>query len=396
VKKEGGDLRRTRGQAITAVAATAALVAWLSFGAGARAADSATLVVDAKSGRVIHADNAEAVSHPASLTKMMTLYLIFERLQQGRLRLDTKWRASANAARQPPSKLGLKEGHSITVHQAILAMITKSANDVATTAAESLAGSERNFALAMSAKAMKLGMPDTVFRNASGLPHPGQVTSARDMATLALALQRDFPRYYHYFSAPEFSFGGVTHRNHNALLGSYEGADGIKTGYIRASGFNLVASASRHGHRLIGVVMGGRSPASRNRQMEELLDKGFESLQAWAPAVRREERQVAAPPPAAEPEDGREWGIQVGAFRDPDDAEAVARKVLAMLPGLLQEAVVKVLPLEKNGRRPLYRARLHGITQEAARKACSALKKRSLSCLEVRLERGVDLAAAGG
>lgn len=388
--------------------AFAAAVAWAASqlaGGDARAADLAALVVDADSGRVIHSVDADAVTHPASLTKMMTLYLVFERLQQGRLRPDTRWRASALAAQQAPSRIGLKEGQAISVHQAILAMVTKSANDAAVVAAESLAGSERNFALAMTAKADKLGMADTVFRNASGLPHPGQVTTARDMATLALALQRDFPRYYHYFSAPDFSFAGVTHRNHNALLRSYEGADGIKTGYIKASGFNLVASAQRGGRRLIGVVLGERSPGARNQMMADLLDKGFETVLAPAPARKEERRQAAlapnpapsspapAPAPAAA---GKEWGIQVGAFRSAGDAESVARRVISLLPRLLDRAEVKVLPLEKQGRNPLFRSRIHGISKDEARQACAALKKRSLSCIEVRLEPGVDLAYAAG
>lgn len=387
--------------------ALAAAVAWAGSqlaGGDARAADFAALVVEADTGRVIHSVDADVVTHPASLTKMMTLYLVFERLQQGRLRLDTRWRASAFAAQQAPSRIGLKEGQVLTVHQAILAMVTKSANDAAVVAAESLAGGERNFALAMTAKAEKLGMTETVFRNASGLPHPGQITTARDMATLALALQRDFPRYYHYFSAPDFSFAGVTHRNHNALLRSYEGADGIKTGYIKASGFNLVASAQRGGRRLIGVVLGERSPGSRNQMMADLLDKGFETVLAPAPARKEERRQAAlAPNPAPSPSPspspaptGKEWGIQVGAFRSAGDAESVARRVISLLPRLLDRAEVKVLPLEKNGRNPLFRSRIHGISKDEARQACAALKKRSLSCIEVRLEPGVDLAYAAG
>ena len=239
----------------------------------------ASYVVDADTGEVLAGLNEETRNYPASLTKMMTLYLMFDRLKTGKWGLNTKLKVSRRAARQPASRLGLRAGSTITVKQAVLALVTKSANDVATVVAENIAGRERSFALKMTAKARSIGMSKTTFRNASGLPHRGQLSTAKDMSILARALLRDFPEYYHYFSTSSFTFDGRRHSNHNKLLKSYPGTDGFKTGYIRASGFNLVASATRNGRRIIGVVFGGRSSSHRNRHMTTLLDKGFANWQ---------------------------------------------------------------------------------------------------------------------
>jgi D-alanyl-D-alanine carboxypeptidase len=206
---------------------------------------------------------------------MMTLYLLFEALDRGLVTLDEMLPISSYAASQPPSKLGLRPGQSISVENAILALVTKSANDIAAVVAEHLAGSEARFAWSMTAKAHEIGMSRTTFTNASGLPDPVQVTTARDMAILGLALLRDYPHYYHYFSTDRFYYGGAVHANHNRLLGSYSGLDGIKTGYTSSSGFNLVASAVRDDQRLIGVVLGARSPVNRGIIMADLLDQAF-------------------------------------------------------------------------------------------------------------------------
>jgi D-alanyl-D-alanine carboxypeptidase len=238
----------------------------------------AAVVMDARTGRVLIAANADEPRYPASLTKMMTLYLVFEALRDGRLHLDTRIRMSEEAASRPPSKLGLPPGASLTVEQAILALVTKSANDVATAVAEHIAGSEARFAQLMTLRARAIGMTRTTFRNASGLPDPGNVSTARDLATLGLRLLRDFPDRYHYFSRAYFTWGRMTIRNHNRMLGDYEGADGIKTGYIRDSGFNIVTSAQRDGVRLIGVTMGGSSWVERDRHMAALLDQGFAQM----------------------------------------------------------------------------------------------------------------------
>lgn len=239
-------------------------------------ADYASLIMDANSGRVLHETNADLIRYPASLTKMMTLYLLFDALDEGLVTLDDLLSISSHAASQPPSKLGLRPGQTISIENAILALVTKSANDVAAAIAEHLGGSESRFAWTMTARAHEIGMSRTTFVNASGLPDPYQVTTARDMATLALALLHDYPHYYHYFSTDSFYYGGSVHANHNGLLRSYDGLDGIKTGYTCSSGFNLVASAVRDGQRFIGVVLGARSSSNRSVIMTSLLDQAFE------------------------------------------------------------------------------------------------------------------------
>ena len=269
-----------RAFSITKLGKIAILAAFLLICAIAQPAHAkyASYVVDADTGEALAGLNEETRNYPASLTKMMTLYLMFDRLKSKKWTLASKLDVSRRAARQPASRLGLRAGTTITVEQAILALVTKSANDVATVVAENISGRERNFALKMTAKARSLGMSKTTFRNASGLPHRAQLSTAKDMSILARSLLRDFPEFYHYFSTASFTFNGVTHSNHNKLLKTYPGTDGFKTGYIRASGFNLVASATRDGRRIIGVVFGGRSSSHRNRHMAKLLDKGFDAL----------------------------------------------------------------------------------------------------------------------
>ncbi len=236
----------------------------------------AAIVVDARSGQTLVGHHADELRHPASLTKMMTLYLLFDAIRDGRVRMDTPIRFSEEAASRPPSKLGVPAGQAISAESAILALVTRSANDVAAAVAEHLAGDEDAFARVMTQRARQLGMSRTTFRNASGLPDPEQVTTARDMAQLGRRLLQDFPNQYQYFSATHFRHGGQLIRNHNGMLLDYAGADGIKTGFIRASGFNIVTSAERDGVRLVGAVFGGRSWVERNRQMAELLDEGFQ------------------------------------------------------------------------------------------------------------------------
>ena len=232
----------------------------------------AGIVVDAKTGKTLYSSSADAYRYPASLTKIMTLYIVFEELESGRLSLDSELKVSSYASQRPPSKLGLKPGSTIKVKDAILALVTKSANDVATTVAENLGGSERKFAERMTRTARQLGMSKTTFRNPHGLPDSGQRTTARDMATLGIAIQERFPQYYGYFKTRAYSYKGRTYGNHNKLLGRVKGVDGIKTGYIRASGFNLVTSVNRDGRQIVAVVMGGRSGASRNAQMTKLIN----------------------------------------------------------------------------------------------------------------------------
>jgi len=232
----------------------------------------AAMVVDAKTGRTLHAENEDALRHPASVTKVMTLYLLFEQLDRGRISLATPLRVSANAAAQAPSKLGLEAGETIEVEDAIQALVTKSANDVAVVVAEHLGGSEEAFAAEMTRKARALGMSRTVYRNASGLPDPEQLTTARDLTVLARAVQDRFPRYYRYFQTRVFNYAGSSYRNHNKLLGRIEGVDGIKTGFTRASGFNLMTNVKTDDRHIVAVVLGGRSGSSRDQTMAALVD----------------------------------------------------------------------------------------------------------------------------
>ncbi|WP_235962136.1 D-alanyl-D-alanine carboxypeptidase family protein, partial [Falsiroseomonas selenitidurans] len=252
----------------------------------------AAIVLDHRTGGILVSANPDETRHPASLTKMMTLYMVFEALRENRLSLASPVTMSAEAASRPPSKLGLPPGATLTVEQAILSLVTKSANDVATALGETLGGDEARFAQMMTQRARGLGMTRTTFRNASGLPDWDQVTTARDMATLGRRLLLDFPDRYHYFGRTEAAFRGLRLRNHNRMLTSYEGVDGIKTGYIRASGFNIVTSANRDGHRIVGAVFGGSSWVERDQHMTALLDQSFARLGV---APRVEVAQPAAP-----------------------------------------------------------------------------------------------------
>ncbi|MCX5479693.1 SPOR domain-containing protein [Kaistia geumhonensis] len=241
--------------------------------ADAVAAPKSAIVVDAKTGKVLYAQDADALRHPASLTKMMTLYMLFGALDSGKLSLDSRLKVSTFASRQSPTKLGLKPGSTIAVRDAMLGLITRSANDAAVVIAENLAGSESAFAQRMTATARSIGMSRTTFRNASGLPNPNQWTTARDMVTLGRALQAHYPSYYRYFSTKSFVYNGRVIGNHNKLLGRVPGVDGIKTGYTNASGFNLVSSVKRDNRYIVASVMGGSSGAARDKQMVGLIEK---------------------------------------------------------------------------------------------------------------------------
>ncbi|HYM31549.1 MAG TPA: D-alanyl-D-alanine carboxypeptidase [Candidatus Cybelea sp.] len=368
------------------------------------------IIIDATNRQVLYSEAPDAARYPASLTKMMTLYLTFDALDKGKLKLDQRLPVSRHAATQAPSSLGLHVGETISVEQAILGITTKSANDAAVTLSEAIGGNEKSFADMMTNRARALGMTGTVFRNASGLPNRQQHTTARDMATLALALWANHRNYYHYFSAREFTFDGHTHINHNHMLTNYDGADGIKTGYINDSGFNLVASAKRDGRRLIGVVFGGTSVSARDHEMSRLLDAGF-TRAVPAPetdmrvagsadpgqAARAASSMVAAfnPVPvaqAAEPDIGTEqgsthadrdtWALQVGAFSKQVAAERQAQKAMKSIPALLQLDGVSV-EASPDGTGKLYRARVTGLSEQEARDACRQLHRKKMHCLPI-------------
>src|SRR4051794_35981779 len=258
-----------------------------------------SIIVDGNSGATLSANNADARRHPASLTKIMTLYLLFERLESGKLTLDSEMAVSERASEQAPTKLGLRPGQAIRVEDAIKGLVTRSANDAAVVIAETLASDEGDFARQMTRKARALGMTHTVYRNASGLPNDEQVTTARDQSTLGRAIQDRFPRYYRYFSMTAFNYHGHSIRNHNRLLGNVEGVDGIKTGYTRASGFNLVTSMRRGNRHLIGVVLGGRSGGSRDAIMRNLLAENLEKGATTHTVAAAPDPRGAAPSTAA-------------------------------------------------------------------------------------------------
>jgi D-alanyl-D-alanine carboxypeptidase len=296
---------------------------------GGYAPPYAAMVVDARTGRALHAVNEDAPRIPASITKVMTLYLLFEQLERGRFTMGSEFTVSAYAARQAPSKIGFRPGETIEVRDAIMALITKSANDVAVAVAENVAGSEDEFARMMTARARSLGMRSTAFYNPHGLPHsPPNITTARDLTILARAIQERFPRYYPMFSARSASIAGGNYRNHNKLLGRVEGVDGIKTGYTRLSGFNLMTSAKADGRHIVSIVLGGRSGAHRDRIMADLV--------------------VAALPKAAT---GGRASVQIA---ETEDEPEVARPRAAPAP--VQQAAVAAEPVPLPVPRPRFEA----------------------------------------
>lgn len=350
----------------------------------------AAIVVDVLSGQVLYARNADDHRYPASLTKIMTLYMVFDALERKRLKLDDRVEVSARAARQPPTKLGLRAGSEIRLEDAILAMVTRSANDIAVALAEHLGGSERKFARLMTLKAHDLGMTHSEFRNASGLPDSEQHTTARDMSRLALAMLRDFPQYYAYFARESFSFNGRTYENHNNLLKAFPGTDGIKTGYIRASGFNLAASVSRDGRRLVGVVFGGKTASRRDAHMRTILDKSFDRLRKYAalpvapvPAVKPELVKVVEASPI------NEWRVQVGAFGSYDAAQALARVAAEEVSGFLKAPGYAVIAVGSEPER-LYRAQLTPFDAKRAELACEVLIRRQFACITLPPETALS------
>lgn len=409
---------------------------------------AASIVVDAETGEVLSRSNADAVTYPASLTKMMTLYLLFDALDAGSIKLSDRITFSKNAASEPATNMNVKAGDTISVETAILAMVVRSANDVSTAVGERLGGTEAAFARMMTAKARQLGMSNTTYRNANGLPNPGQVTTARDQATLGIALLRDHPKYYGYFGRNSFVYRGNTYGGHNRVMKKFAGADGIKTGYIRAAGFNLVSSAERNGRRLVGVVLGGASAPIRDKQMVALLTDGFKTRQgigdvlvAKAPgsAVPAKPVQVAAaqddvdmdalvanalvptPKPATRQEDSigttiatmasvslapavaqpdtqdvatvwtpeNQFGIQVGAYSKFKPAQKAAERATKAVPTLLSDARIVI----DRGNSNIYRARVFGLSKTDADAACKKLKAKQTDCLVVKADSTIAQSA---
>ncbi|MCK0745907.1 D-alanyl-D-alanine carboxypeptidase family protein [Chromohalobacter nigrandesensis] len=378
----------------------------------------ASIVIDTESGAVLHAANADATRYPASLTKMMTLYLLFEALEDDSLSMESRLPVSTYAASKPPSKMGVKPGETVKVEDAINILVVKSANDVAAVVAEGLAGSESTFAGQMTDKARALGMAHTTFRNASGLPDDRQVTTARDMAILALRLMQDFPSYYPIFAKTEFTWHGKRYQGHNRLLDNYAGTDGLKTGYIRASGFNVATSAVHDGRRLLSVVMGGFTAQSRDAHMSELLDRGFARAESvahgdwiaeadiYGDSLQATPTSDSAPTPADDPirdliaqaeyEDGDAggarsavangaWAVQVGAFSDRTRARRQAAQAADFLPADL-DGRVAVSPVQGDG--GVFRAQLVDLEETQARRGCRQLAREGVDCVVVAMGAG--------
>jgi len=381
---------------------TAAVAVALLLTASNASARYASIVVDYESGKILHAVNPDTRNYPASLTKMMTVYLAFEAVRKGRLRMNQPLKVSRQAENAIPMKIGLKHDTTITLRQAILAIVTKSANDAAVVISEAIAGNEEKFSRLMTRRAHELGMKRTIFRNASGLPNKRQLSSARDMAVLAQRLIRDFPKRYEIFSTAVFEFHGQQYYNHNMLLATYPGADGLKTGFTRDSGYNLAVSAKRNGRRIIGIVFGGRTAKARNRHMRRLLDSAFAKIDrnaqpdnrvadggALAPKdrpARLASMAFALPTKtnAGTPAAGlnKPWGIQVGAFTEKKPARKAARKAARQLRKANRKVEVMVAPT-RQGDDLIYRARLVGLSQSSAAKACKQLRRKKVNCIPV-------------
>jgi D-alanyl-D-alanine carboxypeptidase len=378
---------------------------------GGYAPPTAQIVVDAKTGKVLFAENPDAPRHPASITKVMTLYLLFEQLDRGKLSLQSDLKVSAFAQRQAPSKLGVSAGDTISVEDAIKAIVTRSANDVAVVIAENIGGTESNFAQLMTRKARALGMSHTVYHNASGLPDPGQITTARDLATLGRAIQSRFSQYYPYFAMRGFSYDGDYIGNHNKLLGRVEGVDGIKTGFTRTSGFNLLTSAKLDGRHIVAVVLGGRTGAQRDNQMVRLVESYLPrastggSLPAIAEADREnaptttgsvveknqgkakaETAQQARAPKQklAAPVQSASWKVLVGQAHSAKEAQALAHQAREKSKGVLAKASTSTLSHTVH-HKTVFKAQFTGLSQQDAASACKYLKSTGFACQATKI-----------
>lgn len=397
----------------------------------------ASYVLDATTGEVLHAQHADARRYPASLTKMMTLYLLFEALENGGVKMNTRMPVSAYAASQPQTNISLSTADKVPVETAIRALIIRSANDVSVVVAEYLGRTEAGFAAMMNAKARALGMRNTHFENPNGLPDAQQITTARDMAKLGIALYHDFPRYYPYFNDKQFSWKGVTYYTHNRVIGRFTGADGIKTGYTIASGFNLITSAERGGKRIMGVVLGGNTARWRDDRMIALLGESYRVLasrggktravvnvenlpidlkapvalaaanqrvaaSAARPAMAEAENssmmtsalpenppfQIQVPDDAVrgqgdEAKEG-DWGIQVGAFSDRTQAERAATQAYQIAQNTLKGSRIAVVGSATGVPARIHRARLENISEAQAKSACEMLISKNAPCFIYR------------
>lgn len=365
-------------------------------------AGTSSIMIDARSGDVLYASNADEKRYPASLTKLMTLYITFNALENGSLKLDDKLKVSHIAAGRSPSRLGLNAGDIVDVKTCILASIVKSANDCATALGEALSdGNERQFALMMTETAKKLGMKNTTFKNASGLQHSEQKSTARDMAILGLALYHHFPQYYPLFSVTEFEYNGEKIEGHNNLLKSFEGADGMKTGYTAAAGFNIVTSAKRDGRRVIAVTMGHQKVEDRDEKIAFMMDQVFEQIKTSQKLdVQKLKAEIEMPKGGqkretkyadnqinveTKPKPKADFGIQIGAFSSYDKAMSHAMSIQKQFASKLKSEDIYIEKLAR-GDQTLYRAQFVGLNKIDADKLCFALKNKNEACVASLIE----------
>lgn len=375
-------------------AVLAAAFCLCAFTPAQAARTQSSIIIDAYSGKVLSASNADELRYPASLTKLMTLYITFGELESGRLKMTDKLKVSRTAANRSPSKLGLKPGSYITVHDAVMALIVKSANDCATVLAEGIGYSEENFANTMTKVARELGMKDTTFKNASGLPNRAQKTTARDMAVLGAAMYHHYPQYYKLFSAKSFTWQGRKMYTHNHLLKTFKGADGMKTGFTNAAGYNIVTSAEQNGNRVIAVTMGHDTLRQRDRKVASLMTRGLHKL-ALADNIEKpvlyadvdasasaETAEIARTADETSADKAR-WGVQVGAFSNYAKARNYALQIRRGLnSNYIKKARIDIEAAAK-GAAVVYRSKLVGLEKNQADKTCNRLKKENKSCIVI-------------
>ena len=374
----------------------------------------AAIIIEEHTGKVLFSRFADHKRYPASLTKVMTIYIVFEEIKKGKINFNTKLTVSARAEGQPPSKLGLKKGETISVKDALLALVTKSANDVATTIAENISISEIGFAKRMTQTARKLGMVSTTFMNASGLYNKYQKTTARDMTLLAVAIRSDFPNYYNIFNTQKFSWKNKVYKNHNKLLDAYAGTDGIKTGYIDASGFNLMASVERKNIRLVGIVFGGKTGQRRDSHLIGLFNKSFplatspKLVKISSPTKKPQFAKLSSPKikpkiinsfnfvnlPISRPVNTttnntlfqlaveKNWSVQIGIFSKKVNAHRTALVARRIAPDFLTMLPAQLSPVYVAGN-SAWRVRFSELDENSARSICSQLLRKSMSCIPI-------------
>ncbi len=359
---------------------------------------TSSIIIDADTGNVISASAADTLRYPASLTKLMTLYITFNALEKGLIKMDDELPVSRTAANRSPSKLGLRAGEKIKVEDAILALVVKSANDCASVLAEGLGYSEQNFAKTMTKVAHELGMKNTTFRNASGLPNREQKTTARDMAVLGAAIYHHFPQYYKLFSTTKFTYKGRTYYTHNHVLKNFDGADGMKTGFTNAAGYNIVTSAERNGKRVIAVTMGHNTAKARDKKVSALMNQGLKKLAVKAEptlyaqdlgnhrlsvqAQKLNENNNSAEETVAQNKDINNWGIQIGAFSNYAKARNYALNIRRQIKDKAGKKAINIEPYQK-GAAIVYRSKIVGFAKKEATSACDSLKRTNKSCIVV-------------